>query len=132
MKVPRLPGIWSLSPIAAVRGLELSCWLAAAGLVLALALAPAPSAGASVRPAAAVVPDNAHLLIAQRRCIDRIIGQAKGQPEDVVVRQVNQQCMAQRPSKPSAAAGAKLLSCEHRIAVRLTPAAKRVAGCLSG
>jgi hypothetical protein len=116
--------------MAAARSVELSCCLAAAGLVLALALATAPTAGPSARPPATALPDNVQLLIAQRRCIDRIIGLAKGQPEDVVVGQVNQQCMAQRPSRPASAVGSRLLSCERPFPVRLVPVTKRVAGCL--
>jgi hypothetical protein len=130
MKVRRLLGIWPLRPTAAASGLQLCCWLAAASF--ALALVTAPTAGPSARPPATALPDNVQLLIAQRRCIDRIIGLAKGQPEDVVVGQVNQQCMAQRPGRPASAAGFKLLSCERPAAVRFTPTTKRVAGCLGG
>jgi hypothetical protein len=130
MKVRRLLRIWSQRPTAAATGLQLCCWLAAAAF--ALALATAPSARPSARPPATSVPDNPQILIAQRRCIDRIIGLAKSQPEDVVVRQVNQQCFAQRPTKPSSAGGLRLLSCERPAAVRFTPATKRVAGCLGG
>ena len=130
MKVRRPRGIWPLRPTAAASGLQLCCWLAAGAF--ALALATAPTTGAAAGRPMATLPDNPHLLILQRRCIDRIIGLAKGKPEHVVVRQINQQCLAPRPSKPSSAAGLRLLSCERPFTVRVTPLAKRVAGCLGG
>jgi hypothetical protein len=129
MKVGRLRGIWSLRPMAATIGLQLSCLLAAA--VCALALATTAIAAPAARPPATALPENPQVLIAQRRCIDKVIGQARGLPEDVVVRQVNQQCLAQRPSKPMRA-GVRLLSCERLFDVRWTPGAKLVTGCLSG
>jgi hypothetical protein len=99
---------------------------------LALALATAPAAGPSARPHASATPDNPHLLIAQRRCIDRIIGLAKDQTEEAIFEQINRLCMALSFSKPSSGAGIRLLSCQRAAAVRFTPATKRVAGCLGG
>jgi hypothetical protein len=130
MKVRRLLRIWPLRPTPAATGLQLCCWLAAAAL--ALALATAPAAGPSARPHASATPDNPHLLIAQRRCIDRIIGLAKGQTEEAIFEQINRLCMALSFSKPSSGAGIRLLSCQRAAAVRFTPATKRVAGCLGG
>jgi hypothetical protein len=130
MKVRRLLRIWPLRPTVAASGLQLCCWLAAGAS--ALALATAPTAGPSSRLTATVRPDDPHLLILQRRCIDRIIWQAEGQPEDIVVRQVNQHCYVMRSSKRTSAAGLRLLSCERPFTVRVTPGPKRVAGCLGG
>src|SRR6202022_1042697 len=105
MKVRRLRYFWSLSPTAAARSLERACWLAAGLLVLALALATGPAATASARVPTAVPPDNPRILILQRRCIDRILGQALGKSEEAVVAQMNQQCMAPRPARSSSAGG---------------------------
>jgi hypothetical protein len=117
--------------MAAARRLELSCWLAGAGLILGLALATAPAATTSARAPASAAPERASVLISQRRCIERILGQAVGKSEESVVEQMNLQCMAPRPPRPSSAAGV-LLSCERPVGVRLSPASKRVAGCLGG
>jgi hypothetical protein len=132
MKVRRLRSFWSLSPTAAARSLERACWLAAALLVLALALATGPAATASARVPTAVAPEKASILILQRRCIDRILGQALGKSEEAVVEQMYQQCMAPRPARSSSTGGIVLLSCERPATVRVSPATKRVAGCLGG
>ena len=130
MKVGRPRGIWPLRPTATASALQLCCWLAAAAF--ALALATTSSTGAAAGRPVAALPDNPHVLILQRRCIDRIIGLAKGKPEHVVVRQINQQCLAPRPRKASSASGLRLLSCEHPFTVRVIPGAKQITGCLGG
>jgi hypothetical protein len=130
MKTSPLRRIWPLHPKTAATGLQLCCWLVAAAL--ALALATAPAARPSARPYVSAAPDNPQLLIAQRRCIDRIIGLAKGQTEEAIFEQINRLCMALSFSKPPSRAGIRLLSCERAVAVRFTPATKRVTGCLGG
>ena len=128
MKTGRLRPFWPLSPTTAAHRLERSCLLAVAALVAALALGTAPTAAA---PAgiAATRPEDPNVLVFQRRCIDRIIGQAVGQSEDAVVAAINRQCLMPRRGLPAAAAGLRL-SCERPFPVRLRPATKRVAGCL--
>jgi len=130
MKTGRRRSFWSLSPIAAAQSLERTCWLAAAGLVLVLALAPAPIANASARPSSGVAPEKVSVLFLQRRCIDRILGQARGMSEEAVVEEINRQCWAPRSGGPSPVARGMLLSCERPVSVRVMPAVKRVAGCL--
>ena len=130
MKTGRRRSFWPLSPTAAAQSLERTCWLAAAGLILALALASDPVANASARPPSGVAPEKGSVLILQRRCIDRILGQARNKSEEAVVEQVNRECWVPRLGGPSSAARGKLLSCERPVTVRVTPAVKRVAGCL--
>src|SRR6266550_301694 len=130
MKTGRRRSFWPLSPTVAARSLERACWLAAAGLVLALALAPAPVANASARPPSGVAPEKVNVLILQRRCIDRIIGQARDMSEEAVVERINRECWVPRLGGPSPAARAMLLSCELPVTIRVTPSLKRVAGCL--
>ena len=128
MKTGGRRSFWPLSPTAAAQGLERTCWLAAVGLVLALALAPAPVANASARPPTGVAPAKVSVLILQRRCIDRILGQARDMSEEAAVEQINRECWV--PRVPSSAARGVLLSCERPVTVRVTPGVKRVAGCL--
>ena len=128
MKTGRRRSFWPLSPAAAAQSLERTCWLAAAGLVLALALAPAGVTNPSARPLSGVAPEKVSVLILQRRCIDRILGQARGMSEEAAVEQINRECWV--PRVPSSAARGVLLSCERPVTVRVTPAVKRVAGCL--
>ena len=128
MKTGRRRSFWPLSPTAAAASLERTCWLAAAGLVLALALAPAPVANPSARPLSGVAPEKVSVLILQRRCIDRILGQARDMSEEAAVEQINRECWVLRG--PSPAARGVLLSCERPVTVRVTPASKRIAGCL--
>jgi hypothetical protein len=97
-------------------------------LVLALALPTAPAAAA--RPITAVRPEDPHVLILQRRCIDRILSQAVDKAEDDVISRINQQCMVPRSGKPSTAPGLARLSCEPRYPMRVAPRTKRIAGCL--
>ncbi len=130
MKTGRRRSFWSLSPTAAAQSLERTCWLAAVGLVLVLALAPAPIANASARPSSGVAPEKVSVLFLQRRCIDRILGQAQGMSEEAAVEEINRQCWAPRSGGPSPAARGMLLSCERPVSVRVMPAVKRVAGCL--
>jgi len=130
MKTGRRRSFWPLSPSAAAQSLERTCWLAAAGLVLALAFAPAPAATASAHPSTGVAPERVSILILQRRCIDRILSQARDMSEEAAAEQINQECLAPRLSGPSPAAHAMLLSCERPVMVRGTPAFKRVGGCL--
>ena|ERR1700732_2365631 len=131
MKTGRLRSFWPLSPTTAAHRLERSGILAAAALVVALALGTAPTAAAPAGLAAATRPQDPNVLVFQRRCIDRVIGQAvgQGQSEDAAVAAINRQCLLPRRSQPSAAAGLRL-SCERPFPVRLRPATKRVAGCL--
>jgi len=130
MKTGRRRSFWSLSPTAAAQSLERTCWLAAVGLVLVLALAPAPIANASARPSSGVAPEKVSVLFLQRRCIDRILGQAPGMSEEAAVEEINRQCWAPRSGGASPAAPGMLLSCERPVSVRVMPAVKRVAGCL--
>src|SRR6266571_2000532 len=130
MKTGRRRSFWSLSPTAAAQGLERTCCLAAAGLVLVLALAPAPIANASARPPGGVAPEKVSILFLQRGCIDRILGQARGMSEEAAVEQINRQCWAPRSGSPMRAAPGMPLSCERPVSVRVMPALKRVAGCL--
>jgi len=102
--------------------------LAAACMVPALALAPAPVANPSARPPTGVAPPKVRVLILQRRCIDRILGPARDMSEEAAVEQINRECWV--PRVPSSAARGVLLSCERPVTVRVTPAVKRVAGCL--
>jgi hypothetical protein len=132
MKSSRRRLFWSLSPTAAAQSLERSCWLAAAGLVLSLALGIGPAVGASARPSAAAPPEDPHLLILQRRCIDRILSQAVDKTEDDVISRINQQCMTPPRSRPASAPRLILLACERPVSVRFGPVTKRVAGCLRG
>src|SRR6267154_2817132 len=128
MKTGRRLPFCPLSPTAAAASLERTCWLAAAGLALALALVPEPVAKASARPPSAVAPEKVSVLILQRRCIDRILGQAPDMSEEAAVEQINRECWV--PRSPSSAARGMLLSCARPVSVRVTPAFKRVAGCL--
>src|SRR5438874_3389760 len=129
MKTGRRRSFWPLSPTASAQSLERTCWLAAAGLVLALALASDPVANASAtRPPSGIAPEKVSVLILQRRCIDRILGQARNMSEEAAVEQINRECWVLRG--PSPAARGVLLSCERPVTVRVTPAVKRVAGCL--
>ena len=82
------------------------------------------------RPPSGIAPEKGSVLILQRRCIDRILGQARNKSEEAVVEQVNRECWVPRLGGPSSAARGKLLSCERPVTVRVTPAVKRVAGCL--
>ena len=132
MKTRRRRLFWPLSPTAAARSLERSCWLAAAGLVLALAIGTTPGAAASPRPSAAILPEDPNVLILQRRCIDKILSQAVGKSEDDVVGRINQQCLTPPRSRPASAPRLVLLACERPIFVRFAPVTKRVAGCLGG
>src|SRR6266699_820950 len=127
MKTGRRRSFWSLSPTAAAQGLERTCWLAAAAL--ALVLAPAPIANASAHHPG-VAPEKVSVLFLQRRCIDRILGQARGMSEEAAVEEINRQCWAPRSGGPSPAARGMRLSCERPVCVRVMPAVKRVAGCL--
>src|SRR5256885_16918765 len=129
MNTGRRRSFWPLSPTASAQSLERTCWLASAGLVLALALASDPVANASAtRPPSGVAPEKVSVLILQRRCIDRILGQARGMSEEAAVERINRECWVLRG--PSSAARGVLLSCERPVTVRVTPASKRVAGCL--
>src|SRR6202165_4315931 len=130
MKTGRLRPFWPLSPTAAAQRLERSCLLAAAGLVIALTLGAPPTAAAPAGLAAAARPEDPNVLFFQRRCIDRIIGQAVGQSEDAVVAAINRQCLAPRRGQPSSSAGLRLLSCERPNSVRVAPVTKQVAGCV--
>jgi len=129
MKTGGRRSFWPLSPTAAAQGLERTCWLAGAGLVLALAFAPAPAATASGHPPTVVAPEGVSILL-QRRCIDGILGQARDMSEEAAVEQINQECLAPRLGGPSPAARVMLLSCERPVTVRVVPAVKRVGGCL--
>src|SRR2546422_7172193 len=108
MKTGRRRSFWPLSPSAAAQSLERTCWLAAAGLVMALAFAPAPAATASAHPLTGVAPERVSILILQRRCIDRILSQARGMSEEAAVEQINQECLAPPVGAPSPAAHAML------------------------
>jgi hypothetical protein len=123
---------WSLSPTVVARRLELLCWLAAASLVLALALAPARSMNASAGPSLGVPAERVSILILQRKCIDKILSQARDMSEEAAVQQINQQCLAARLAGPSPAARSARLACERPVAVHVTPAFSRVGGCLRG
>src|SRR2546423_15064994 len=82
MKSGRRRSFWPLSPTAAAQSLERTCWLAAAGLILALALASDPVANASARPPSGIAPEKGGVLILHRRCVDRILGQARIKREE--------------------------------------------------
>ena len=131
MKIDRPWTFWSQSPTAAAKSLERWCWLAAAGLVLSLALGVGPAAGAPSRPSAGAHPEDPHVLILQRRCIDHVMWQTAGQSSDAVLEEINRRCLAPLRGKASTA-GLRLLSCERPFPVPLTPMTKRVAGCLGG
>src|SRR5438552_8880244 len=131
MKTGRRRSFWPLSPTASAQSLERTCWLAAAGLVLALALASDPVANASAtRPPSGGAPEKVSFLILQRGCIDRILGQARDMSEEAAVEQINRECWAPRSGGASLAAPGMLLSCGRPVSVRVMPAVKRVAGCL--
>ena len=129
MKIAAQRGFWPLRPTPITRVLELGCWLAAA--LLAVALATSPTAAA--RPAAPAlralgVPQSPDLLAYRQHCIDRVLASDLGMTEDYVVRQINQQCSTRR----RAAARPLGLSCGRPLVIRLTPVAKRIAGCPAG
>src|SRR2546428_3238209 len=130
MKTGGRRSFWPLSPTVAALSLVGTCWLAVAGLVLALAFAPASAATASAHPSTGIAPERVSVLILQRRCIDRILSQARDMSEEAAVEHINQECLAPRLGAPSPAAHAMLLSCERPVMVRVTPAFKRVGGCL--
>src|SRR3989442_10943875 len=130
MKTGRRRSFWPLSPSAAAQSLERTCWLAAAGRVGAPVLAPPPAATASGHLPTVAAPERVRILILQRRCIDRILGQARDMSEEAAVEQINQECLAPRLGGSSPAARVMPLSCERPVTVRVVPAVKRVGGCL--
>ncbi len=131
MKTGRPSPFWSLSPTAAARAFERSCWLAAAAIVLALALGAPAAAGGPTRLAAGLRPEDPNVLVYQRKCIDRIIGQSAGQGEDAIFQQVNRQCLVPRRGQSSSPAGLRLVACERPFPEQVRPVVKRVAGCPS-
>jgi hypothetical protein len=130
MKTRRRRLFWPLRPNAAAQGLERSCWLAAAGLILALSIGTTPGAAAATRPSAAILPEDPHVLILQRRCIDKILSHAVGNTESDVASRINQQCLTPPRFGPAPARRVVVVACERRISVLFAPATKRVAGCL--
>jgi len=130
MKTGARRPFWPLSPTAAAQRLERACWLTAAGLVLSLALGIGPATAAAPRPLAAIAPEDPHVLILQRRCIDHILSQAVDKTENDVVARINQQCMTPPRSRPASTPRLRLLACERTISVPVAPVTKRVAGCL--
>src|SRR5207253_5356210 len=73
--------VWPLRPISAARGLEGTCWLAAAILAVALITGNrgAGASAPSVRATAAAPPQ---LSLRQSRCIERILSRAVDRTEE--------------------------------------------------
>ena len=97
---------------------------------MSLALGMGPAA-ASPQPAAVALPESAQVLFLQRRCIDRLLGQASGQSDEAIAEQINQRCMTLgrgRASPPHIV----LVACQRPISVPVAPVTRRVAGCLGG
>src|SRR5206468_11328805 len=78
---PRLD--WPLRPMSAARGLEGTCWLAAAILAVALVLGNrgAGASAESIRAAASPAPQ---LSLRQQRCIERILSRVAERSEEEV------------------------------------------------
>src|SRR5260370_39258410 len=124
MKVDRPWTFWSKSPTAAAKSLERWCWLAAAGLVLSLALGVGPAAGAPSRLSAGAHPEDPHVLILQRRCIDHVMWQTAGHSSDAVLEEIKRRSLAPVRGKASTA-GLRLLSSERPCPRRSTPSITR-------
>ena len=132
MKTRAQQAFWSLRPRRTAHGLELSCWLAAAALVLALLLVPAPNTRTGAQAiGATAAPLAPHLLIYQQHCIERIVARAGGKTDDYVAALINQLCIAPL-GRLTSAAGQALPSCDRLVTTWFTPVAKPVAGCLGG
>jgi hypothetical protein len=133
MKIAAQPSFWSLRPIPTAARIELSCWIAAAGLAVSLALAPATAAATPIQAATqAAAPVPVSLTIYQQRCTDRIVRRAVGRSEEYVARLINQLCIQPFRARVAPLNSHAGLPCDGRFPGRWTPGAKLVAGCLGG
>src|ERR1700694_1918227 len=121
--------LWPLRPTLTTPVLELGCWLDAPLLARTPRSAP-PRAIAPAAPAlrALGVPQSPDVLAYRQHCIDRVLASDLGMTEAYVVRQINQQCSTRRHT----AARPVGLTCGRPLDMRLTPAARQVAGCPPG
>jgi len=116
--------------MSAARGLEATCWLAAAILAVALVTGNqvAGASAPSVRATAAPAPQ---LSLRQSRCIERIMSRAVDRTEEEVAARIVADCFAGgRPTVVTS--GPEPLSCGRPFTVRVTPAANRRVDCLGG
>ena len=117
---------WPLRPTLTTPLVELGCWLAAAVLAVALAISPTTAIGPAAPALRALgVPQSPDVLAYRQHCIDRVLASDLGMTEAYVVRQINQQCSTRRHT----AARPVGLTCGRPLDMRLTPAARQVAGC---
>ena len=133
MKIASEPSFWSLRPIATGGRLELTSWVAAAGLALALVLAPAPTArtpGQTITLTALTLP--VHLTIYEQHCIERFVTRSAGRSEEYVSGLINRLCIEPFRSKVASADQYAAPSCGRPFPLQSTPAAKPFAGCLGG
>src|SRR5947208_10870377 len=94
--------VWPLRPISAARGLEGTCWLAAAILAVALVLGNrgAGASAESIRAAASPAPQ---LSLRHQRCIERILSWVAEQSEVQVAARIQVDCFAPGHATPSLA-----------------------------
>jgi hypothetical protein len=116
--------------MSAARGLEGTCWLAAAILAVALVLGNR-GAGASAESIRAAASSTPQLSLRQQRCIERVLSRMADRSEEEVAARIKVDCFASR-RVTSSSAGLGPLSCGRVLTVLVTPAANRVAGCLGG
>ncbi|TMG47046.1 MAG: hypothetical protein E6H90_09280 [Chloroflexi bacterium] len=122
--------VWPLRPISAARGLEGTCWLAAAILAVAL-ITGNRGAGASAPSVRATAAPPPQLSLRQSRCIERILSRAADRTEEELAARITADCFAGGRAT-FIASGSEPLSCARPFTVRVTPAANRSADCLGG
>jgi len=130
MKPARPRTFWPLRPMSAARVLEATCWLTAAILAVALALGSQNAAASPPAIWVAAAAPTPQLRVSEQRCIERILTRAADRSEEEVAARIKQDCFASRRVTLSARFGSQ--PCDRLFSVRLTPAARRVAGCLGG
>src|SRR5207244_10915045 len=85
--------VWPLRPISAARGLEGTCWLAAAILAVAL-ITGNRGAGASAPSVRATAAPPPQLSLRQSRCIERILSRAVDRTEEELDARITDDCFA--------------------------------------
>src|SRR2546430_14411793 len=115
---------WPFQPMSAARGLEGSCWLAAAILAVALVLGNrgAGASAESIRAAASPAPQ---LSLRQQRCIERILSRVAERSEEEVAARIKVDCFASGHATPSSA-GLGPLFCGRVFPRPGTPAAQPI------
>ena len=116
--------------MSAARGVEATCWLAAAILAVAPVLGNR-GAGASAESIRAIAVPPPQLSLHQSRCIERILGRAADRTEEEVAARIKADCFA-RGGVTYSGPRTELTSCGRVFTVQVTPVARRVAGCLGG